>query len=236
MTEKKEDYTSKFQIQHNRDDSTGVCIRKYENYTAKNKQSPAKQILEDPNKITQVFQVPASNGEMFNLSLAWIIGFLDGEGTFAFYLNKNKELTLGFQIQAAFVIVQGEADYYLLTAIANFFGCGTVAVNHADKTSVRYQYRVVDPKALTELFIPLFKAYPPCTKKGLEFATWSTWVEFLKDKKQLENWPNNMIMLLEGLKAFKLLGASTKQAVSFVHNCDSYIQLVKTLPSPKRKV
>ncbi len=236
MTEKTENYANKFQIQHNRNDSTGVCIRKYDNYTAEDTQSPAKQILKDPKKITQVFQVPASDGRMFNLSLPWIIGFLDGEGTFAFYLNKNKELTLGFQIQAAFVVVQGEADYYLLTAIANFFGCGTVSVNKADLTSVRYQYRVVDPKALTELFIPLFKAYPPCTKKGLEFATWSTWVEFLKDKKHLENWPNNMIMLLEGFKAFKFLGAQTKQAISFVQNCDSYIKSVKTLPDPNRKV
>lgn len=138
-----------FQITQQVDTNTGYCIPKHPNFTpTTNKDAPAWQIVNNPSLATSLFTVEDADGETHTLSAAWISGFTDGEGTITFYLNRNSELAGGFQVQSAFVIVQGESDYYLLTAIANFFGCGSVTVNRKDKTSVRYQFRVVDPVLL----------------------------------------------------------------------------------------
>nr|BBQ09603.1 group I intronic ORF [Volvocales sp. NrCl902] len=178
--------------------------------------------------------VKGADGKEYALSAPWILGFADGESTLSFNLIKNVELTVGFQIQAVFIIVQGETDYYLLTAIANFFGYGTVSVNRKDETSVRYQYRVVDTEILTKLFIPFFKVIRFLTKKSVEFTHWSQWFEYLYNKKHYSDWPNGMLALLEGLKQFKLCGYPTLKAISFIETCDNFIE--KTQKSPKPKV
>ncbi len=227
-------YAKEFQTTQQIDTNTGTCIPKYNNYTPTiNKNAPAWQIINNPALSTSLFTVKGSDGADYTLSAAWISGFTDGEGTLTFYLNSNKELAGGLQVQSAFVIVQGESDYYLLTAIANFFGCGSVTVNRKDKTSVRYQFRVVDSEILKELIIPFFQVSPLCTKKGKEYQLWSKWTMFFANKKHKKDWPTGMIELLEGLKTLKLLGYRTKQAEDFIKSCDKYIEAVKNSKPPR---
>jgi hypothetical protein len=217
-------------------DSNGDCIPKHANYTAAaNLNSPAKQVIANPARVGELFSVKDADGNDVLLSAEWIAGFVDGEGTLTFFLNKNSDLALGFQLQSAFIIVQGESDYLLLTAIANFFGYGTVNVNRKDSTSVRYQYRIVDTTTQVNLIIPFFEVTKLRTKKGKEFIVWAEWTKFFAEGKHKESWPTGMISLLEGLKSLKYVGAQTSQAESFIASCDKWIAHVKSVPKPNFK-
>lgn len=224
----------RFKVHREFNYETNKCVPQYENYNCKlNKNAPAWQIARNPRLASETFKVKGASGKEYKLTAGWIAGFTDSEGTLTFFLNKNNQLTFGYQVQPAYILVQIEADYDLLTAIANFFGCGTVSVNRVDHTSVRYQYRLVDKLLLSEMLIPFFKNVPLCTKKGEEFKVWSIWVEYMNQDKHKINYPHNMIKLLEGLKELKYLGASTKQALAFVDTCDNVIERVKNSRVPR---
>lgn len=215
----------KFKNVPNRDNA-GICIPKYVNFTANEANAPAKQIISDPSRVSEIFSVQDAEGNLVQLSLEWLLGFFDGEGTITFFINKNDSLTLGYQIQSAFIIVQSEADYLLLTAIANFLGKGTVNVNRKDETSVRYQIRIVDPETLVELIIPLLQISKLRTKKGNEFVIWAECTKFLKEKQSsFTTDPTLAITLLENIKKIKYEGSPTKQALNFIGTCDRAIYL-----------
>ncbi|MCL6375744.1 hypothetical protein EXT64_23160, partial [Pectobacterium atrosepticum] len=59
-----------------------------------------------------------------NLHPAWIVGFIDGEGTFFIGINSAKTMKLGYQVLLEFVITQHKKDYDLMVKIKNFFNCG----------------------------------------------------------------------------------------------------------------
>ena len=60
----------------------------------------------------------------YNLHPGWIVGFIDGEGTFHVAINKNKTMKLGYQVILEFVITQPKRDHNLLVRIKDFFNCG----------------------------------------------------------------------------------------------------------------
>lgn len=224
----------------NERDKNGNCIRKYQNYVKDpvDYTAPAWEIINNPDDkkkslIGKTYSVPDAEGNIVLLSAAWLIGFFDGEGTITVYINSNSTLTLQFQLQPALVLVQGEADWLLLTAIANFFGCGTVAQNHADKTSVRYQWRIVNMDLLIQLMIPFFTICKLQTKKYNEFLCWKEAVEIINGKIHLQNWPHNIIDLLTLLKNSKKLSFQTINSERYIAQCDRCIELVRTIPATK---
>nr|AEX32533.1 putative LAGLIDADG homing endonuclease [Dunaliella tertiolecta]AOH77120.1 putative LAGLIDADG homing endonuclease [Dunaliella salina]AOH77121.1 putative LAGLIDADG homing endonuclease [Dunaliella salina] len=215
-------------------DTNGICIPKYDNYVIPtlDKTAPASKILNSKQDLSgKKFTVKDAFGRDVVMSADWIAGFTDGEGTLTININKNTTLTYKFQIQPVFIIVQGEADYYLLTAIANFFGCGSVTVNRKDKTSVRYQYRVNNLELLTNIFIPFFDKVSLLTKKKDEYFLWKDLVIEHRNKTNLDSWPNSMVAFLEKAKLWKCLGTQTKQTESYIKTCDKYIEIVKGIPS-----
>jgi hypothetical protein len=99
------------------------------------------------------------------LDAQWIIGFVDGEGCFHIGINKNSEMTIGFQVLPEFTVVQHKRDVQILYALKSYFGCGVVRKNHGD----RMAYRVRSIKHLSECIIPFFIKHPLKTKKRLDF-------------------------------------------------------------------
>jgi hypothetical protein len=220
-----------FKLKQDRDED-GKCIPPYGNYTATSgKKAPAWEILADPRNANKTYTVTDARGVPTQISLVWLAGMFDGEGTLAVYLNRNRTLRLKFQIQPSFVIVQGFGDYYLLTAIAEFLGFGTVSVNRTDATSTRYQIRIVDSAILRELIIPLLKICPLLTKKKDEFIIWADVVEQLADGKANQNWPTNMLKVVEGLRDLKYVGSATKQSLDYLTTCDELEANIKNLPN-----
>lgn len=107
-----------------------------------------------------------------NLNPQWIVGFVDGEGSFNLDVHIHRETKWGLQMQPEFVLVQHERDVDLLHKLKTQFACGTVAVNRRDATSVRYHWRVKNLRHAVEIIVPFFENHPLKTKKNVEFQRW----------------------------------------------------------------
>lgn len=226
--------TSLFKVQQEKD-ADGICIPPYEPYTSNlREKAPARDILNNPANASKVYTVQDAFGNPHSISLEWFAGFVDGEGTVTIYLNRNDSMTLGFQIQAAFVVVQGVSDYALLTAIANFLGMGTVDVNKTDKTSTRYQIRIVNTSDLVSIIIPLFKLVNLRTKKKDEFIIWADLTQQLDTKSINKDWPNNMLKFIDNLRALKHVGIATDQALDYLSTCNDLEANVKQSKNPPK--
>jgi len=100
------------------------------------------------------------------LEAQWVVGFVDGEGCFFVGINPHPEMTSGFQVLPEFTVVQHQRDIQLLHALKQFFGCGVVRTNHAERMS----YRVRDLDHLNEKVVPFFEEHSLKSKKRVDFA------------------------------------------------------------------
>ena len=102
---------------------------------------------------------------VMQLEAQWIVGFVDGEGCFHVSVNRNKEMSQGYQVLPEFTVVQHKRDIQVLYALKAYFGCGVVRKNHGD----RMAYRVRELKHLMEIIIPFFEKHSLKTKKRVDF-------------------------------------------------------------------
>jgi hypothetical protein len=100
------------------------------------------------------------------LEAQWVVGFVDGEGCFFVGINPHPEMASGFQVLPEFTVVQHQRDIQLLHALKQFFGCGVVRTNHAERVS--YRVRALDH--LNEKIVPFFEEHPLKSKKRVDFA------------------------------------------------------------------
>jgi len=116
----------------------------------------------------------------FNISkdkAFYIVGFVDGEGSFNISFKIRKDYACGIQIYPSFNISQKEKD--ILIWIRNQFGCGTIR-NRGDGV---YYYEVHSREELREVIIPFFKKYKLKTKKILAFEIFSEIVLLLNSPR-----------------------------------------------------
>ena len=100
-----------------------------------------------------------------NLNPYWIVGFVDGEGTFYVGINPHQEMSIGYQILPEFRVVQHEHDVQVLYGLKKHFNCGVVRVNHGD----RKEFRVRNIHHLQSIIVPFFTRYPLQTSKKFDF-------------------------------------------------------------------
>jgi len=50
----------------------------------------------------------------------WVVGFVDGEGCFGIYLQKNATMALGYQVELQFTVTQHKDDVQLLKKLQSF--------------------------------------------------------------------------------------------------------------------
>jgi hypothetical protein len=100
------------------------------------------------------------------LEAQWVVGFVDGEGCFFVGINPHPEMTSGFQVLPEFTVVLHQRDIQLLHALKQFFGCGVVRTNHAE----RMAYRVRSLDHLNEKIVPFFEEHSLKSKKRVDFA------------------------------------------------------------------
>jgi hypothetical protein len=123
----------------------------------------------------------------------WIVGFVDGEGCFSCPVQRNSTMTLGWQVQPRFAVVQGERSVHVLELVKDHFGCGSIYRNkrhdnHKEDLLVYNVYRLSD---LREVIVPFFAANPLRTAK-LE--------DFLKFRLVLEMMARRMHLSIDGLR------------------------------------
>ena len=126
----------------------------------------------------------------------WIVGFVDGEGSFLISIFKNKTTRLGWQVFPEFVITQGAKSLKVLEAIQKFFGCGKIYLNrrYDNHHEHIYRYCVRSIKDLREKIVPFFNQNRLQTMKQNDFQ---------KFKKVLNLMKNNTHLNEKGLKQIK---------------------------------
>ena len=129
------------------------------------------------------------------LEAQWVVGFVDGEGCFFVGINRHSEMTSGFQVLPEFTVVQHERDIQLLHALKQFFGCGVVRRNHAE----RMAYRVRGLDHLNQMIIPFFEKHPLKSKKR---------VDFIKFRKVLLLMSKGEHLAAEGIEKIRAIAAT----------------------------
>lgn len=128
----------------------------------------------------------------------WVVGFVDGEGTFSVSLFRNRTANLGWQVFPEFVVTQGEKSLPSLRVVKDFFGCGKIYVNRRydnHKENI-YRYCVRSRKDLQGKIVPFFESYPLKTEKSSDFAKFSKVLNLLDQGRHLSK---------EGLKEIAVI-------------------------------
>ena len=133
----------------------------------------------------------SADNQQERLDKNWIVGFVDGEGCFHVAINKQKKMTLEWQVLPKFRIVQHERDEILLHKIKSFFNFGEVKINHGD----RKELRVRGLKNLNKL-IKFFRKYPLQTSKQKNFEIFSKIIQMMDNKEHLKKEGLNKIAKL----------------------------------------
>ena len=81
-------------------------------------------------------KVENADNQQERLDPNWIVGFVDGEGCFYVGINQHNK-TLKWQLLPEFRVVQHQRDEQILHKIKNYFGFGSVTVNHGDRKEFR---------------------------------------------------------------------------------------------------
>lgn len=101
----------------------------------------------------------------------WVVGFVDGEGSFLVSLFRNKTTALCWQVFPEFVVTQGAKSLYTLEMIKTFFGCGRIFINrrHDNHHEHVYRFCVRSTRDLREKIAPFFEQYKLRTAKFKDF-------------------------------------------------------------------
>ncbi len=127
----------------------------------------------------------------------WIVGFIDGEGTFGVSIYRNRATSAGWQVRPEFVVTQGERSVSALRELQAFFGCGEVYVNrrHDNHREHVYRYCVRRLADLERTIIPFFEANQLRTAKRTDFERFAEAVRLMRRGEHLS--PSGMRRVAE---------------------------------------
>lgn len=103
------------------------------------------------------------NNKNFNLSLAYIFGLFEGDGSITVQLKSNSHHKTGKQIVLIFEIHQHSVDVDLLKAISIYLGCGKVEISSKSKTKdgsidiIMYRLRISSQSDVLNILLPVIK-------------------------------------------------------------------------------
>ena len=117
----------------------------------------------------------------------WIVGFVDGEGCFSCPVQRNRQMTLGWQVQPRFAVVQGARSLSVLELLQSFFGCGSIYRNrrHDNHKEDLFVFNVFRLSHLCDVIVPFFEANPLRTAKLEDFVKFKTVLEMMSRKLHL---------------------------------------------------
>ena len=141
----------------------------------------------------------SAGNQQERLDADWITGFVDGEGCFHVAINKQPEMTLGWQVLPEFRVVQHQRDEQILHRMREMMGCGQVVVNHGDRKELRV-------RGLNNLnrIVTFFEAHPLQTKKQNDFKTFAKIISMMNKHEHLTR---------EGLENIARLSATMNKKV-----------------------
>ena len=96
----------------------------------------------------------------------YITGYVDGEGCFTVTFNQKLKANLGWEMKPSFSVSQNEDKRQVLDIIREYFGCGYIRRDYADKT-VKFEIR--DHNDLMTKIIPHFEKLSLLSRKQRDF-------------------------------------------------------------------
>lgn len=124
---------------------------------------------------------------MKKLHPQYIVGFVDGEGSFSVSIYKDKTMRTKINVRPEFEIELRADDREILEKIQNTLGCGIIY----DCNYERYgwyphvKYKISKIHDLNEKLIPFFDKYSLQAKKVKTFRHFRSIVKMVADKKHL---------------------------------------------------
>lgn len=104
----------------------------------------------------------------------YISGFVDGEGSFHVAFTRRNDLFHKWVIIPEFHVNQHKNRALVLYEIQQFFQCGSIRENHANRQNDMTQVYVVRNRSdLLEKVIPFFRKYPLRSQKAEDFQIFS---------------------------------------------------------------
>ncbi len=99
---------------------------------------------------------------MQNLNPDYILGVVDGEGSFTVYIRNpdiSKNVKRRVVVEPKFYIKLIERDKEILESFKNYFGCGSVYFQKDNRPNHQncYRYEVYNRQDLEKVIIPFFK-------------------------------------------------------------------------------
>ena len=126
------------------------------------------------------------------LNFNYIIGLVDGEGSFTVYVKnpdlKTQEIKRRVKAEPRFYLKINEKDKSILFELKYFFGCGNVYFQPDERKNHRdcYRYEVANRKDITEIIIPFFKKNQlKLTSKKNDFKIFCKIVDRMNKKEHL---------------------------------------------------
>ena len=125
---------------------------------------------------------------MHKINADWLVGFIDGEGSFFIVISRNEEMKLGFQTVPVFTVSAHERDKGTILAVKDYFGFGTTPISKQPNKMATGNVQRYYARAASECFKirDFFDQHPLQTKyKSKQFKLWSQCLDLIKNKKHL---------------------------------------------------
>lgn len=135
----------------------------------------------------------------------WLVGFVDGDGSFYSLIHKTKDYKIGYQVQAVFDIAQLDSERNLLTKIGDqFFG----STHKWAKSKDTQHMRIMSQNGLTNYVEPFFEENKLLTRKEYDFVLWQEMLKIIKNKEHTTASGLQKIRELRDLQNFFRLNVS----------------------------
>jgi len=98
------------------------------------------------------------------LSKHYIVGLIDGEGSFTLYIRapKIEHQAKSWRVECHFYVKMGEQELPLLKEVKRFFGCGRISFQRDRRPNHRdcYRFEISNLKEIKSIVIPFFLINP----------------------------------------------------------------------------
>lgn len=127
---------------------------------------------------------------MQDLKPDYIVGLVDGEGSFTVYVRDPKlpRLTRRVTVEPKFYVKLIERDKEVLEQLKQYFGCGMIYSQKDSRPNHQncYRYEVFNRNDLISVIIPFFKKYQlRFPSKRNDFEIFSQMMEMIDNKDHL---------------------------------------------------
>lgn len=113
---------------------------------------------------------------------SYIIGFVDGEGSFLVSFNKRTKLSVGIEVRPSFAVSQHRRNLDIIKRLHKYFDCGGVRYSRRDQN---YKFEVRSLSDLVNNIIPHFRQFPLQTSKKNDFELFVKVCKLMKVNQHL---------------------------------------------------